>query len=177
MNWKKKKTEETRNLCSRVNGYRDRINKLKIRDWVVDQKYMTWGSLITKSIILIPGLPFFIYGGLLNSIPFLLIDRIVRKKVKDITFRSTFFSPSGLVLFPVFYLLELILLSGFLPGILVKIAFLISIPVTVTGKIAFRWVILFRKISGQTRLFILKHIHKHRYSHLFRTKQQILKDP
>jgi 1-acyl-sn-glycerol-3-phosphate acyltransferase len=165
---------ETEKLCDQVAEYKALIQKLKIRDWVVDQKQCTRKSLVTKAIILILGLPFFIYGGLLNIAPFLLIDRVVRKNVKDITFWSTFFFPLGLVLFPLFYLGEMILLSGFLPGIIPMIAFLVSFPIT--GKIAFRWFILFRKTVGLIRFYMLNKKHKQRFLHLFRIKKQILKN-
>lgn len=163
--------EETHKLAEQVKNYTQLLSKLKLRNWLVENNGNHAGMIFLHSIVLLTGLPLFLYGFIFNAIPFFLIDRLIRKKVKDKSFWSTFFLVAGIVLFPVFYLLELLAVAWFIPDIWLKIAFLISLPFA--GKIAFKWYILLRKTTGRCRLLRLKWFKKKRYLQVISEKQQL----
>ena len=71
----------------------------------------------------------------------------MNRKVKQEIFRSTFSFGLGIVLFPVFYLLEMWLVSPLLEGWFLKLLFLAILPLA--GKFAHFWYILFRKTRGR----------------------------
>src|SRR5690606_34251070 len=96
--------EETQKLAEEVKNYAQLLKKLKLRNWLVDNAENHTGMIFLHSIILLAGLPLFLFGFIFNAIPFFLIDRVIRKKVKDKSFWSTFFLVAGIVLFPVLYL-------------------------------------------------------------------------
>jgi 1-acyl-sn-glycerol-3-phosphate acyltransferase len=162
--------KETEQLAIEVNDFYQMIKNLGLRSWLITENQNHIGRLFLNALILVIGFPIFLYGFLFNAIPFFLIDRIIRKKVKDKSFWSTFFLVAGIVLFPVFYLLELLAIAWFIPGFWLKIAFLVSLPFA--GKIAFKWYILLRKINGRCRLFQLKWFKKAKYNQLVTKKEE-----
>ena len=165
---------EIEKLITKVKKYLSEIKELKIRSWLVEQnKNNSWIIIINKLVLLV-GLPIFVYGIILNIIPFLIIDRIIRKKVKDTSFWSSFFLAAGLFLFPLIYILELISFSWLLPGIWMKLVFFISIPFA--GKLAFKWYIIFRKTVGRGRLFFLKLFKNTDYKKLLLKKENLFQD-
>jgi hypothetical protein len=160
--------EETEKLVQSVKKYATQIKKLKIRNWLVYNPNMNLLKLGLNKLILILGLPVFLFGFVFNAIPFFAIDRITRKKIKDKGFWSTFFLVLGIIVFPIFYLIEFFAVSWIIPGIWLKPAFFVAMPIT--GKVAFLWYILFRKTFGRGRLLLLKLFNKKEYSNLFKQK-------
>jgi hypothetical protein len=78
---------------------------------------------------------------------------------------------AGIVLFPVFYLLELLAVAWFIPGFWLKIAFLASLPFA--GKIAFNWYVLLRKTIGRCRFLRLKWFKNAKYNQLITEKEKL----
>ncbi len=164
--------EETENLVRMVKDYMSNLEKVKIKSWLIDRHYHNTIKVFVNLIALLTGLPFFLYGFIFNAIPFFSIDIIVRKKVKDMAFWSTFFQVFGLLFFPVMYIIELIVLWDIIPGIWLKLAFLVSLPFM--GKVAFYWHILLLKTMGRTRLLLLKIFKRKEYYNLFKQKDLLL---
>jgi len=154
-----------------LNKYVTVLKNTKIRSWLIEKPKNNFIKFVRNKLMLLVGLPVFLYGFILNAFPFFLIDKFVRKKVKDKSFWSTFFLVLGLVVFPVFYLIELYLISPIIPGFWFKLLFLFSLPFA--GKLAFIWYILFRKTIGRFRLLWLKHTDKPGYQKLFATKEAL----
>ena len=164
-----KNPEETKNLVKQANDYVTKIKTLKIRSWLLDNPDRNILNIGLNKLILISGLPIFLFGFVFNAIPFFIIDTVTRKKIKDKAFRSTFYLVLGIILFPIFYLIEFFALSWLIDGFWLKTAFLISMPFA--GKLAFRWYILFRKTVGRSRLLLLKLFHKKEYTKLLNEKE------
>ncbi|MBN2636559.1 MAG: 1-acyl-sn-glycerol-3-phosphate acyltransferase [Prolixibacteraceae bacterium] len=164
--------QEIENLVQMVNSYASNLKKVKIKNWLIERHYYNTIKAFISLIILFASLPLFLYGFIFNAIPFLAIDNIVRKKVKDVAFWSTFFQVLGLVVFPVFYIIELLVLWNFIPSVWLKIAFVVSLPLM--GKIAFQWYILLLKTMGRFRLLFLKIFKRKVYYSLFKQKDLLL---
>jgi 1-acyl-sn-glycerol-3-phosphate acyltransferase len=163
--------DETENLVRKANDFYGNVKMHGLRSWMIAENENHANKLVLHSLLLIAGLPLFLYGFVFNAIPFFLVDRLVRKKVKNISFWSTFFLVGGIVIFPLFYLVTLLTVSGVLPGFLLKIAFLVSLPFA--GKLAFNWYILLRKTMGRFRLLRLKRFKKESYKDLIGAKEQL----
>lgn len=164
-----KSPEETAALINEINVYNATVKRLKIRHWLVEKPANNLWKFLRNQVTLILGLPIFVFGALFNAIPFLAIDYFVRKKVKDKAFWSTFFLVLGIIVFPLFYIAEFFLVAPYMPGILPKLAFLAALPLT--GKLAFKWFIVFRKTIGRRRLFFLKQFSRKDYYKLFKEKE------
>lgn len=158
-------------LSKKVREYTQLIKKHHLRSWLVTNPSHNFLKIILNKLALILGLPIFIYGFIFNALPFFVIDTIVRKKIRDIAFWSTFFLVPGIILFPIVYLLELWAVSSLLPGTWLKILFLITLPFA--GKLAFRWYILFLKTWGRGNLLLLSLFKKKAYNKLTDTKTEL----
>jgi len=165
--------DETAKLVRQINDYVSKIKKLKIRNWLVEKPHQNLTKIAFNKLILILGLPLFLFGFIFNAIPFFTIDTITRKKIKDKGFWSTFFLALGIILFPIFYAIEFSAVSWIIPGVWLKLAFLVAMPIT--GKVAFLWYILFRKTIGRVRLLILKLFHRKEFYNLFKEKDLLFR--
>jgi len=163
--------EETKKVVEAANSYSARLKQLKIRNWLISKSDNSMWKILQNKLILLIGLPVFIYGALFNIIPFLLIDKIIRKKVKDWTFWSTFFLVAGIILFPLVYIIELLAVGWLLPGAVLKLSFLVSLPFA--GKLAFKWYILLRKTLGRWRILRMKWFKKRNWESLVNEKETI----
>jgi 1-acyl-sn-glycerol-3-phosphate acyltransferase len=163
--------EKTELLVQDAADYSGEVKKLGLRSWLLDSSQIHLPIIIGNLILLIAGLPLFLYGFIFNAIPFFLVDRVVRKKVKDKSFWSTFFLVAGIVVFPLFYLLELVAVVWYIPGFWLNMAFLVSLPFA--GKIAFNWYILLRKTTGRLRLMQLKWFRGKIYRRLMKQREQL----
>lgn len=148
------KPEKTETICRETNAYNKLVRKHQLRSWLVEDPKNNFLMIAANKLLLIVGLPVFLLGFLFNALPFFTVDSLVRKKVKDQAFWSSFWLVLGFSLFPVVYLFEMWAVSSFLPGVWVKLLFLISLPIA--GKLAFRWYILLLKTIGRGRLFLMK---------------------
>ena len=166
--------EKVKELVEKSGRYKRLIKKHHLRSWLVEKPENNTIKIVINKLIMLVSLPIFIFGFVFNAIPFFGIDTLIRKKVKDFAFWSTFFLVLGLIVFPIFYLIELAIVSSLLPGIWLKLAFLISLPFA--GKLAFRWYIILLKTIGRTRLFTLKVFYGNNYKQLQDTKNQLFRD-
>ena len=147
-----------------LQDYIDTLKTYKLRSWVVENRKSNFIKIIGLGLLLLIGLPVFLYGFLLNAIPFFTVDRLIRKKVKDWTFWSSFFLVAGIVLFPIVYIAEFLALAWLIPELWLKVLFFLSMPFA--GKLAFKWYILFRKFKGTTRFMLLRVFRRKRYKKL-----------
>jgi hypothetical protein len=72
-----------------------------------------------------------------------------------------------------FIFIELLALSWLIPGVLLKVLFLLSLPFA--GKLAFNWYILFRKFMGRSRLFLLRVFYKKDFRTLVQQHETLFK--
>lgn len=165
------KPEAAQMLAGKVNQLDRKIRSLKIRSWLAEKNQHHTGKLLLELFILLVTFPVFLFGFAFNAIPFFLIDKAVRKKVKDFSFWSSFFLVAGIVVFPLFYLFELLAFAWLIPGAGLKILFLASLPFA--GKLAFRWYILLRKTLGRWRVLRLKWFSNDKYRQLLRGKEEL----
>jgi 1-acyl-sn-glycerol-3-phosphate acyltransferase len=173
-NLETEKPKETEQIAKEAGSLFSKIKSLKLRSWLIDVTPRQHVAKIISTIpVLILGLPVFLYGFIFNALPFFIIDKSVRRKVKDFSFWSTFFLGAGIIVFPILYLLELLAMSWIIPGIWMKILFLVSLPLT--GKLAFKWFIMFRKTIGMFRYLWLKKFNPKIYHQLLKEKQSLTK--
>ncbi len=162
---------EIENILAEVKSYHTLVRKNGLRNWLVENPKNNFLKIGANKLGLTLSLPIFLYGFLFNVIPFFAIDIVVRKKVKDKSFYSTFFLGLGMLLFPLVYLLQLWAVSSFLHSFWIKLLFLFSLPIA--GKIAFRWYILLLKTIGRGRLFLIQTFNKTAWTKLQNQKEQL----
>lgn len=111
-----------------------RLRKLDVRSDFLDRRFrsrMFFRQLLFSILFIIISLPLFIYGFIHNFIQYKLTDLLVPKITKDIEYFAPISVLLGLLLYPLFYALFLILGSYFFDfNLLGKIIYFISMPLS-----------------------------------------------
>jgi 1-acyl-sn-glycerol-3-phosphate acyltransferase len=96
--------------------------------------------------------PVWMYGLINNAIPWLIIRKAV-KSIKDDQFISTFKFVLGLVLFSLFYLIQVVLV-GLIAGWLIALPYLVSLPIS--GFVCWGYLKWWKRLRIQWRYSRLK---------------------
>ena len=126
------------------------LNKLKIKPFAVSKHKHSYANILVWLVLLILGLPLFLYGFINNAFPFHLPNYLVKKKIKDVHFHSSLKMGFAMVFFVVFYLLQTLVFFYFTKDILYTSAYFISLPFT--GYFAFRYWFKWREISQKLKV-------------------------
>lgn len=143
-------------IIEETNLYFQEIKENKLTDEQVESSGNTsWIKLAARLTAAAITLPVFAFGFLFNAIPFFVPRRIIRTKVKDIAFLSTFNFVSGLIIFPILYLIGASLVFVFTGSVYASLLSFFLMPFA--GKLAFK-LLLFYQETG--RNLTLKIYHK-----------------
>lgn len=138
-----KDEEAVKRISEKVTEYLHGIEKLKIRDWVVRDKGYGFGKALWRYFTLLITFPVFLFGFINNLGSYFLPVRMIRK-IKDRQFHSSVKTGIGMLIsFPIFYLLQT-LLVGILTGPWwIWVAYLVSLYPA--GKVALYWYFRWKK--------------------------------
>ncbi len=166
--------DQTKQVVSLANDYHRQIKPLGLRSWVVTSKKILQWKITGNLMLLLAGFPLFVYGFIFNVVPFFLIDRLVRKKIKDKSFWSSFFLVAGIFFFPLYYLILAFFMFLIKPSFFIVITTIVSLPFA--GKFSFKWYILLRKTMGLFRFQKLKWFKKEIYNQVISQKNQLFEE-
>ena len=135
--------ESFEKLIEGTNNYFKAVALANLTDeQIVLAEKAKWSLLFIKVIGAVCTLPVFAFGFVFNVVPFILPRTILHRKVKNITFLSTFNFVAGLGAFPLFYLIAASLL--FVCTNSMQIAFVALIAMPLAGKIAYQLLVFYR---------------------------------
>lgn len=84
-------------------NYLENLQKLGLSDQMLLESKRWLGHFSTTLLLLIVGLPLYLFGLLNNYLPYILPSKIARWITSDITYRAPLMMSAGILLFPVFY--------------------------------------------------------------------------
>ena len=142
--------DEMSALCLTVKDYLAIIDRYDLRDWVVERQPYSPISLLARSVLSLFGLPFWILGMLFNYIPYKL-SAFASRKIKDPQFISSVQFVAGLVLYPLYYLIMMVLLVIFVPCIWGKLIVPLLLPVF--GLLAYHYYLSIKKLVARFRFY------------------------
>ena len=116
-----------RNFSEKVIKYERDLNALNLRNWIFERSGFTTPRLIYKRFGLYLTFPIFLYGLINNWFPYSLPARPARK-VKDLQFHSSIKFVLALLLFPVFYGIQTLLVAIFTGPAWIPVAYLVTLP-------------------------------------------------
>ncbi len=134
--------DSLRKFSEKVNSYVNDLNELNIRNWIFERSGFTTKKLIYKRFGLLLTSPLYFYGYLNNWLPYRLPLRNL-KKIKDLQFHSSIKFVLAMVMFPVFYAIQTIIVAVLTGSAPIAWAYLLSIPVT--GYFALFWSIWYKR--------------------------------
>lgn len=142
-------------IDSLVKDYENQIKLLNIRDWIVEKEKFIKPVEYLKTLLLALLSPLYFLGLVNNLIPYKITKRVV-KNIKDPQFHSSLKFVSGMVIFPVYFIILSVLPAVIIPGSLFSWLYIISIPLS--GIFAYNFYIWTKKMRGKFRF--LKYMRK-----------------
>ena len=140
--------DEVKELNDKTLRYSELLKKLNFRHWVIQKDKFSNFSIIGQVILAALFLPIFLFGGILNYLPY-KIPVWVTKKIKDPQFLSSFRVVIVILLFPVYYIILIIAGLFVLNPWWLTVALIVVLPFT--GLFAFHYYIEFKKMLSGIR--------------------------
>jgi len=166
------KIEYLNSLCI---DYQAKLNKFKLKDWLFENRNSKKNLIISDILLLFWTFPIYIYGFILNILPF-YSPVFIRKyvlKAKDIGFFSSLHFGLALLTFPLFYTLQTILFSCLVSSTW-WIVLLFLICQYTFGKWAFYWHKKFVKLHASLRFNKMNKNHLSEIENLASLRNQII---
>ncbi len=121
-------------------------------DQVVKASSTHFLNLIFRLVGALVSIPIFLFGFLFNALPYFIPRILFTRKLKDKAFVSSFNFALGLVLFPLFYLIEFGLIWFFSGYLIYSALSLILMPFA--GKIAYNLLLFYQDLMQVFKLSI-----------------------
>lgn len=125
----KKVPQAFEDLNKKTNSYIDGLKKFNLRNWIFNKEKYNYGLIILQSVFQVITFPIFAYGLINNFLPYYLPVRAV-KNLKDPQFFSSIKFVIATFGFPIFYILQTILVGVFTNPAWLPWVYLLSLPVT-----------------------------------------------
>lgn len=139
-------------LSETTKEYSKLLKKNKLKDWVVEKSNHGL-SIFIRLFLLISSFPIFIYGAV-NSIITYLLPKLITNKIEDKQFVSSVVFGLGIITFPLFYIIQSIIVWIVTGHWYFALGYLVSLPIT--GLLAFAWSRNFVKLVSQVKFSIRK---------------------
>ena len=165
--------EHFKNIIAATRQYFSGIEKDDISDDQIENaEKACWSKVFSSLTLAVLTLPIFVFGFVFNAVPFVILRTILRKKVKDAAFLSTFNFVGGLILFPLFYLIVACVLFSWSDSVLVALFTLVGMPFC--GKIAYQLLTFYRIILQKISYLVGSKSHKNTIKSLLEQRNGLI---
>lgn len=160
-------------LYDGVKNYITETEKIGITDALIEKAgKLNWRITVLQVSALLISLPVFLFGFVFNIIPFLIPGFILKGKVKDLTFLSTFNFVIGLVLFPVFYVLFAFLVFALTQSWITSAIVFILMPFG--GKLAYQLLEFYKDVVDKIRILFMNSRKKKEINQLLMSRKKLI---
>ena len=138
----------------RIQGYRALLAEYHVKDEAVQARLRRplRRERVRRSWEAVVGFPFFVYGVVVNGLPYLIPRWLARGLARKETDYATVRFLASIVAFPLFWTLETWVI-GQLSGALGAVIFALSLPLT--GVVAYRYLVGAGRLRSRLRVGIL----------------------
>ena len=145
--------ERVERLWQRIQGYRALLAEYRVKDEAVQARRRPLRrERARRSWEAVVGFPFFVYGAVVNGLPYLIPRWMARRLAKKETDYATVRFLASVVAFPLFWALETWVV-GRLTGATGGAIFALSLPVT--GLVAYRYLVGAGRLRSRLRFVVL----------------------
>lgn len=163
--------EKAAELGQALNAYQSKLGASGLRDCLLVRKPSKFPWLLFETAISLLLSPLYLYGLLLNFLPYKIAESMA-SKVKDPNFRTSILFGISQLLFPVYHLLLIALFCIFTGDLLLKIAFAVSLPAT--AVFAFHFHAHVKKVWLKIRALRMRIFDKNQYKQLVSGRSQLI---
>ena len=152
--FKARDPERVERLWQRIQGYRALLAEHRVKDEAVQarRRRPLRRERVRHSWEAIVGFPFFVYGAVVNGLPYLIPRWLARRLAKKETDYATVRFLASVVAFPLCWTLETCVV-GWLTGAAGAAVFALSLPFT--GLVAYRYLVGAGRLSSRLRFGVL----------------------
>lgn len=143
---------EIDDLQPKVAKFNKILKRLRLRYWVLNHRFYSPLKLLLQFVLLMASAPLFLYGLINNFLPYYL-PVLATKKIKDKQFHSSFKNGIAILSFPLFYLIQFLVVSHLFSSFLYGLVYLVSLPLT--GYLALHYYIALKKFIARVRYNLL----------------------
>ncbi len=151
--FEKEQPENFSKLSEKTLHFQSSLKELKLDANTFNRKGVSFFSLTVRLLFLVLMVLLFIYGSLNNILPY-YIPIFVTRKMKDAQFHSSIKFALSLFLFPVFYLVQILLVGWLFLWGWAPVIYFISLPVS--AAIAWNYAKFYKKTVKLIRLLRYK---------------------
>jgi len=160
-------------LFEGLKTYISEVEKTDVTDALIEKAgKMNWKILVLQVFALLISLPVFLFGLVFNIIPFLAPGLLLRAKVKDLAFLSTFNFVIGLIVFPAFYVLFALLVFSLTQSWIISTIVFILMPFG--GKLAYQLLEFYKDVLDKVRILIMKTQARKQIKQLQTTREKLI---
>ena len=152
--FKARDPERVERLWQRIQGYRALLAEYRVKDEAVQARLRRplRRERVRRSWEAVVGFPFFVYGAVVNGLPYLIPRWMARRLAKKETDYATVRFLASVVAFPLFWALETWVV-GRLTGAAGAAVFALSLPLT--GLVAYRYLVGAGRLRSRLRFVVL----------------------
>jgi hypothetical protein len=166
--------ERVERVWHRIQTYHARLAQYRIKDQAVRGRLEpARRRLLARSGLGVLGLPIFVYGALVNAVPYFVPRMLARNLTRKETDYATARLLSSMVLFPLCWGLETWVVWR-LAGLLAAALFFVSLPLS--GLVAYRYLGGLGSLRGRLGFAMLAMTRSHAATRLLLDRQQILEE-
>lgn len=157
-------------LKDRTEKYFEKLKHFRLCDRFFSKKKISIAGLFLKSVLLAAAFPLFVYGTVLNILPFIFPEMLI-KKIKDKQFHSSVRYGAGLLLYLLFWII-IALIAFVTVEPLFAFIFIVSMPVS--GLFALIYSSWLKKIIREIRFVILRMKKDNVFEEMFILRKEII---
>lgn len=154
-----------------LNAYQSKLVESGLPDCLFVRKPSKFPWLLVETAISLLLLPFYLYGVLLNFLPYKIAESKA-SKVKDPNFRTSILFGISQLLFPVYHLLLIALFCIFTGNLLSKIVFALSLPASAVFALHFHAYV--KKTGLKIRVLWMRIFDNNQYNQLVTGRRQLI---
>ena len=154
-----------------LNAYQSKLVESGLPDCLFVRKPSKFPWLLFETAISLLLLPFYVYGVVLNFLPYKIAESKA-SKVKDPNFRTSILFGISQLLFPVYHLLLIALFCIFTGNLLSKILFALSLPASAVFALHFHAYV--KKTGLKIRVLWMRIFDNNQYNQLVTGRRQLI---
>ena len=163
-------------LQEKSTHYLSELKKYNIKDWLLipfKQSSINYLNFYLRLLLIVFTFPIYVRGLVASYLPFKLTGMIVKKKVRIMEFKASFYMGFGSILFLLYYIFQFFVVKALAPNAWWALLFLF---VSVISSIFCLWLSPFRKKTfGMLRVIKMKSSNHKKHKDLLDQRKEIIK--
>lgn len=171
--FEKAEPEAMQRFADKINHYHDELEQLNFRNHLVVKPPQSALALLMQFLLMLPFLPFYLFGLITNYLPYQIPVVFAKKNFKDEMYHSSIRMTMAMFLYVFFWFVQTLLVLLIFKSWWITLLFFVLMPLC--GWFAFKYYIAFKKAFHQWRYLSFSKKNSEKVNDLQQQQQQIIK--